>query len=209
MFGPNPNSPYPLEIYKKLIFLKNFIKAKNVVIGDYTYYDDRNGIPEDFEKTNILYNDFQDKMKLVIGKFCAIAAQTKFIMCGDHKLDGVSTYPFPVFKGGWEEAYDVSKLPVRGDTIVGNDVWFGYDSLIRNGVTIGDGAIVASRSFVVQDVPPYAIVGGNPAKIIKMRFDERTIKRLLAISWWDWAPEKITRHLKLFSHMDIDKLETL
>lgn len=206
MQGPEPATLYPLETYKKLIFLKHFIKAPNIHIGDYTYYDDRRHSPESFEQNNILYNDHPSKVKLVMGKFCAIAAETKFIMTGDHKLDAFSTYPFPVFKNGWESAFDVMALPVKGDIIVGHDVWFGYDSLIASGVKIGNGAIIASRAVVVSDVPDYAIVGGNPARVLKMRFDEATIKTLNEIAWWDWDASKITRNLKALCHLDLDGL---
>lgn len=173
--GPNPSSSYPIEGYNKAIFLKNFIKAANISVGDYTYYDDRRCGPERFEEYNVLYNYDFSKVKLVIGKFCAIAAETKFIMTGDHKLDAISTYPFPIFGKGWETAFNVDDLPVKGDIIVGHDVWFGYDSLVMNGVTIGNGAIIAARAVVVKDVPPYSIVAGNPAKVMKMRFDNQTI----------------------------------
>jgi virginiamycin A acetyltransferase len=195
--------------YDKLIFLKNFVKASNIHIGDYTYFDDRRHGPENFEEYNVLYNYDFSKVKLVIGKFCAIAAETRFIMTGDHKLDAISTYPFPIFQTGWERLYDVSNLPVKGDIIVGNDVWFGYDSLIKNGVTIGDGAIIATRAVVVKDVPPYAIVAGNPAKVIKLRFDENTIARLLKIAWWNWDIQKINQHLPLICSLDIDSLESI
>ena len=205
--GPDPSTKYPIKDYTKLVFLKNFIKASNIHIGDYTYFDDPRHGPEKFEEYNVLYNYDFSKVKLVMGKFCAIAAETRFIMTGDHKLDAISTYPFPVFRQGWENAYDVYKLPVKGDIIVGNDVWFGYDSLIMNGVTIGHGAIIAARSQVIKDVPPYAIVAGNPAKVVKMRFDDATIERLLQIAWWDWNIEKITKNLQLICHLDVDRLE--
>ncbi len=208
MTGPNPNTLYPIQDYDKVIFLKNHIQAKNIHIGDYTYFDDRRYGPEKFEDYNVLYNYDFSKVKLVIGKFCAIAAETRFIMTGDHKLDAISTYPFPIFGNGWEEAFDIYDLPVKGDIIVGNDVWFGYDSLIKNGVTIGNGAIIATRAVVVKDVPPYAIVAGNPAKVVKMRFDDKTIERLQHISWWDWDISKINQHLKLICNLDIDQLES-
>lgn len=207
MSGPNPNTIYPLEGYDKLIFLKPFVKAPNIIVGDYTYFDDRKNGPENFEEYNVLYNYDFEKVKLVFGKFCAIAAETRFIMTGDHKLDGVSTFPFPIFQNGWEQAYSIDDLPTKGDIIVGNDVWFGYDSLVKGGVTIGDGAIVASRAVVVKDVPAYSIVAGNPAKVVKMRFDDQTIERLLHVAWWDWPIEKINQHLSLISGLDIDKLE--
>lgn len=209
MKGPNPNVTYPLKDYDKLIFLKNFVKAKNISIGDYTYYDDRRHGPEKFEENNVLYNYDFSKVKLIIGKFCAIAAETRFIMTGDHKLDAFSTYPFPIFGHGWEEAFNVYDLPVKGNLVVGNDVWFGYDSLVMNGVTIGNGAIIAARSVVVKDVPPYSIVAGNPAKVVKTRFDDKTIDRLQKIAWWDWEIAKINRHLKLICNLDIDHLESV
>lgn len=207
MTGPNPNTLHPITGYEKLVFLKNVIKASNIIVGDYTYFDDRRYGPEKFEEYNVLYNYDFSKVKLIIGKFCAIAAETRFIMTGDHKLDAISTYPFPIFTNGWESAFNVYDLPVKGDIVVGNDVWFGYDSLIMGGVTIGNGAIVAARSVVVKDVPPYAIVAGNPAKVVKMRFDDKTIERLQKIAWWDWEIEKINKHLKLICNLNMDDLE--
>ena len=205
--GPNPNTKYPIEGYDKLIFLKNFITATNIFVGDYTYFDDRKNGPESFETTNVLYNYHPNRVKLVLGKFCALAAETRFIMTGDHKLDAISTYPFPVFGHGWREAFDVHNLPIKGDIIVGNDVWFGYNTLIRNGVSIGNGAIIAAGAVVTKDVPAYAIVAGNPAKVVKMRFDDATIKRLEQIAWWNWDITKISRNLSLICNLDIDRLE--
>ncbi|MBA3815480.1 MAG: CatB-related O-acetyltransferase [Parachlamydiaceae bacterium] len=207
MTGPDPKTLHPIKDYDKLIFLNNFVKASNIIVGDYTYFDDRRHGADKFEEYNVLYNYDFSKVKLVIGKFCAIAAETRFIMTGDHKLDALSTYPFPIFGHGWETAFNVHDLPVKGDIVVGNDVWLGYDSLIMNGVTIGNGAIIAARAVVVKDVPAYAIVAGNPAKVVKMRFDDHTIARLNEIAWWDWNIEKITRNLKLICNSDIDLLE--
>ena len=205
--GPNPNTLYPIPGYDKVMFLKPFVKASNIFIGDYTYFDDRRNGPEKFEEYNVLYNYDFCKVKLVIGKFCAIGAETRFIMTGDHKLDAISTYPFPIFQQGWETVYNVQDLPVKGDLIVGNDVWFGYGALIKGGVTIGDGSIIAAGAVVVKDVPPYAIVAGNPAKVVKMRFDDATIKRLLHIAWWNWDIDKINRNLSLICNLDVDALE--
>lgn len=205
--GPDPNTIYPMKDYDKLVFLKNFVKASNIFVGDYTYFDDGRYGVDKFEEYNVLYNYDFSKVKLVIGKFCAIAAETKFIMTGDHKLDAISTYPFPIFQHGWENAYEIKDLPVKGDIIIGNDVWLGYDSLVKNGVTIGDGAIVAARAVVVKDVPPYAIVAGNPAKVVKMRFKDVDITRLLSIAWWNWDIDKINRNLDLICSLDIDALE--
>lgn len=205
--GPDPEIIYPMQGYDKLVFLKNFVKANNIFVGDYTYFDDRRHGPDKFEEYNVLYNYDFSKVKLIIGKFCAIAAETKFIMTGDHKLDAISTYPFPIFQNGWEHVYDVKDLPVKGDIIIGNDVWMGYDCLIKNGVTVGDGAIIAARAVVVKDVPPYAIVAGNPAKVVKMRFDDMTIERLLRIAWWNWDIAKINKNLSAICALDIDNLE--
>ena len=207
MTGPDPNTTYPIKDNKKVLFLKNFIKASNIFVGDYTYFDDRRNGPEHFEEYNVLYNYDYSKVKLVIGKFCAIAAETRFIMTGDHKLDAISTYPFPIFQQGWEKTFNVSDLPVRGDILIGNDVWFGYDSLIMGGVKIGDGAIIAAKAVVVKDVTPYSIVAGNPAKVVKMRFDDKTIERLLQIAWWDWDIAKISQNLSLICNLDVDRLE--
>jgi len=204
--GPNPNLVYPMKDYNKLVFLKNFVKASNIIVGDYTYFDDFRYGPDKFEEYNVLYNYDFSKVKLIIGKFCAIAAEVKFIMTGDHKLDAISTFPFPIFQHGWESAYDIKDLPVKGDIIIGNDVWMGYDSLIKNGVSVGDGAIIAARAVVVKDVPPYAVVAGNPAKVVKMRFDEKTIEQLLQIAWWHWDIEKINKHLKLICDLDVERL---
>lgn len=205
--GPDPRTKYPRTGDDKLVFLKNIITAPNIHVGDYTYFDDRKNGPEGFEANNVLYNYNYEKVKLVIGKFCAIAAETRFLMTGDHKLDAISTYPFPIFERGWESAFNLADLPVKGDIIVGDDVWFGYDSFIMNGVTIGSGAIIAARAVVKKDVPAYSIVAGNPARVVKMRFDEATIKRLLAISWWNWDIEKINCHLPLICSLNVDALE--
>ncbi len=205
--GPDPKAIYPIPGNNKLVFLKNFVKAKNIFVGDYTYFDDQRNGPEKFETYNVLYNYEFSKVKLVIGKFCAIAAETRFIMTGDHKLDAISTYPFPIFQQGWESAFSFADVPVKGDIIVGNDVWFGYGCLIKGSVTIGHGAIIAAGAVVVKDVPPYAIVAGNPAKVVKMRFDDATIQRLLQIAWWDWDIDKIDRNLKLICNLDVAQLE--
>jgi virginiamycin A acetyltransferase len=203
-FAPNPNLPYPIAEHRRVVFIKNFVKAPNILIGDYTYYDDPTD-PEGFER-NVLYNYGSDR--LIVGKFCAIATNVKFIMNGaNHKLDGISTYPFPIFGHGWEAAMDkLINLPSRGDTIVGNDVWLGYDSLIMPGVKIGDGAIIAARSVLTKDVPPYMIVGGNPARPIKQRFSDAEIAQLLEIQWWNWSIEKITQNIHLLMENDIQAL---
>ncbi|RDH45900.1 Vat family streptogramin A O-acetyltransferase [Zooshikella ganghwensis] len=195
MVGPNPDDKEPMKGFPQVGFLKNFISRENIIVGDYTYYDDPEG-PERFEN-NVLYHFPFIGDKLIIGKFCAIAKDVKFIMNGaNHKISGFSTYPFQIFGQGWEKVMPrPGELPFKGDTIVGNDVWIGYDSTIMPGVTIGNGAIIASKSVVTKNVPDYCIVGGNPAQIVKYRFDQTTIDQLLKIAWWNWPADKITQHL--------------
>ncbi|MHC9511152.1 Vat family streptogramin A O-acetyltransferase [Kangiella sp. M94] len=187
-------------------FLKNFITSPNIEVGDYTYYDDPDG-PDNFE-ANVLYHFPFIGDKLKIGKFCAIAKDVKFIMNGaNHKVSGFSTYPFYIFGNGWEKVLPgEGDLPYKGDTVIGHDVWLGYESTIMPGVSIGHGAIVASKSVVTADVPAYSVVGGNPAKVLKHRFDETTIEKLLAIAWWDWSAEKITENLGAIVNSDIEAL---
>jgi virginiamycin A acetyltransferase len=204
--GPSPDTRHPIAGVTRTGFLKPFITRPNIVVGDYTYYDDPDG-PERFE-SNVLYHfDFIGD-RLVIGKFCSIGAGTKFIMNGgNHHTAWLTTYPFPIFRHGWESAMPES-WPNKGDTVVGNDVWFGHDALVMPGVTIGDGAIVATRAVVTRDVPPYAIVGGNPATVLRYRFDEATIARLLAVRWWDWDAAKITRNVRAICGSEVATLET-
>lgn len=204
---PNPKAIHPMEGFPQVCFIKNTVQNPNIVIGDYTYYDD----PEDSEnfERNVLYHFPFIGDKLIIGKFCAIARGVKFIMNGaNHKLSGVSTYPFQIFGNGWEKVMPApGNLPFKGDTIVGNDVWIGYEALIMPGVKIGNGAIVSSRSVVVSDVPPYTIIGGNPAKPIKQRFAPEVVATLNRIAWWDWPIEKVTEHLEQIVSGDIGALQ--
>jgi virginiamycin A acetyltransferase len=134
--------------------------------------------------------------KLVIGKFCMIASDVTFIMNGaNHLTDAISTYPFAIFGAGWEEAMAGREYPRKGDIVVGNDVWIGYNATIMAGVTIGDGAIIATNATVVKDVAPYTVVGGNPARAIRQRFPDETIAKLLELRWWDWDIERITANV--------------
>ncbi|UXK07318.1 Vat family streptogramin A O-acetyltransferase [Shewanella putrefaciens] len=205
--GPNPNDKAPMKGFPQVGFLKNFITRENIIVGDYTYYDDPAGL-ERFE-SNVLYHfDFIGD-KLNIGKFCAIAKDVKFIMNGaNHQVSGFSTYPFYIFGNGWEKAAPKPEdLPFKGDTCIGNDVWIGYNATIMPGVKIGHGAIVASQSVVTKDVPPYAVVGGNPATVIKLRFEQTVIDGLVAIAWWDWPIEKITQHLEAIAGAELTTLQ--
>lgn len=207
MHGPSPDNPQPMAGFPQVCYLKNIVTNPNIVVGDYTYYDD----PEDtgnFER-NVLYHFPFIGDKLIIGKFCALARGVKFIMNGaNHKMSGISTYPFQIFGNGWEKVTPADgELPYKGDTVIGNDVWIGYDVLIMPGVKIGDGAIISSRATVVADVAPYTVVGGNPAKVIKERFPAETAAALQAIAWWDWPVEHITEHLALIAGADVTALE--
>ena len=195
-----------MEGFPQVCFIKNTVRNPNIIIGDYTYYDDPDDA-ENFER-NVLYHFPFIGDKLIIGKFCALARGVKFIMNGaNHKLSGISTYPFQIFGNGWEKVMpQPGDLPYKGDTIVGNDVWLGYDTLVMPGITIGNGAIVASRSVVTSDVPPYTLVGGNPAKPLKQRFSLDVIDALQSIAWWDWPIEKIARHLPVIVSADVDAL---
>lgn len=206
---PDPNAIFPNE-YKTSCFLKNVVTASNITIGDYTYYDDPSG-PTEFEKNNILYNHPEFGDKLIIGNFCSIAAGTRFIMGpANHRLCSVTAYPFHVFGGAWQEATPdhLSQLPFKGDTVVGNDVWFGKDCVIMPGVKIGDGAIIAAHSVVVKDIPPYSVAGGNPAKVIKKRFDDELTDLLLQFKWWDLAPEALVEILPLLCDPDLAKVKS-
>lgn len=206
MNGPSPASKHPIDWLQQIRFIKNTVRSPNIVVGDYSYYDDWDEC-EDFER-NVLYHFPFIGDKLIIGKFCAIARGAKFMMNGaNHKLSGFSTYPFQLFANGWEKALtDLTELPYKGDTVIGNDVWIGYDALIMPGVKIGNGAIIAARSVVVKDVPAYTLVGGNPASIIKHRYSPEVIEALEGIAWWDWPVEKITRHLRVIVSGDLEAL---
>lgn len=203
-YGPSPEQKYPLANQTRLVFLKNIITNPNIIVGDYTYYDDFEN-PEKFEQ-NVLYHfDFVGD-KLIIGKFCSIASDVKFIMNGgNHRTDWFTNYPFPIFGSGWEIAMP-DHWPHKGDTVIGNDVWIGYGTTIMPGIHIGDGAIIATCAVVTRDVEPYSIVGGNPAQEIRKRFDAEVIQELLQIQWWNWDIEKITRNLKAICHSNLEAL---
>jgi len=189
--GPSPDTHHPIPGIARTGYLKNFITRPNILVGDFTYYDDPRG-PESFE-SNVLYHFDFNGDRLVIGRYCSIAAEVRFIMNGgNHPTSWLSTYPFPVFGEGWESAMPAT-WPNRGDTVIGNDVWIGYGATIMPGIRIGNGAIIATAAVVTKDVPAYAIVGGNPGTILRYRFDEATIGRLLALQWWNWDPATLTR----------------
>jgi virginiamycin A acetyltransferase len=202
--GPDPSDTHPMDALSRMCFIKNTITDSRISVGDYTYYDDPID-SEDFER-NVLYHDLDDK--LIIGRFCAIAQGVKFLMSGaNHCMAGFSSYPFAMLGKGWEHAVPTDPLPKIRDTVVGNDVWIGYRATIMPGVTIGDGAIIAAEAIVTRDVPAYAIVGGNPAELIRLRFAPEIIAELLDIAWWHWDIAKITRNLPLIVSADIKALK--
>jgi virginiamycin A acetyltransferase len=210
MTGPNPSVKHPMPMHPRVGFLKPLAAdQENIEIGEFTYYDDPAG-PEHFVEKCVLYHYPFVGDRLVIGKFCALAQGVKFIMNGaNHATAGFSTYPFNIFGHGWEQGFDQKSWEAenRGDTIVGHDVWIGMDVTIMPGVSIGPGAIIAAKAVVSRNVPPYTIVAGNPAAMVKARFDDRTVTRLLAIAWWDWPVDKISRNLDLIRGADIERLE--
>jgi virginiamycin A acetyltransferase len=205
MTGPDKNIKFPLDNYDRLCFLKNIVKNPNIIVGDYTYYDDFENV-ENFEKNVKYHFDFVGD-KLIIGKFCMIDSDVKFIMNGaNHLTDSMSSYPFAIFGNGWENAMEGKSYPQKGNIDIGNDVWIGYNATIMAGVNIGDGAIIAANSTITRDVEPYTIVGGNPAKKIRKRFSEDVIIKLLALKWWNWNIEKITKNIKNLTENKIEKL---
>lgn len=205
---PDPNVIFPNE-YKTSCFIKNVVTAPNITIGDYTYYDDA-ADPTGFEKNNVLFNYPEFGDHLVIGKFCQIASDSKFIMGpANHRLCSVTTYPFSVFGGVWTENTPphMQQLPRKGDTVLGNDVWIGRESVIMPGVKIGDGAIIAAYSVVVGDVPAYTVYGGDPARFIKRRFDEELTELLLRFRWWDLEPQELADTLPMLCDPDLERVK--
>ena len=200
---------YPRSGDKQTIYLKPVISNPNISIGDYTMYNDFVNDPLLFEKNNVLYHYPINKDKLMIGKFCSVACGTKFLFnSANHTLTSLSTYPFPIFFEEWElDRKDVANAwDNKGNIVIGNDVWIGYEAVIFAGVTIGDGAIIGTRAVVTKDVPPYTIVGGIPAKPIRKRFSENVINTLLEIKWWDWSREKISEKIHAIQTGEIDQL---
>ena len=203
---------YPRTGDMQTVYLKAVIKDPSIKVGDYTVYNDLNSNPLLFEQNNVLYHYPINHERLIIGKFCSIASGTKFLFnCANHTLKSLSTYTFPLFYEDW----DLNKSDVatawdnKGDIVIGNDVWIGYEEIVMAGIHIGDGAIIASRAVVTKDVPPYTIVGGVPARTIRKRFDEETVRKLEALKWWDWPLEKIRRYLPYIKNGDIKSLPGL
>lgn len=207
---PAPDTLFPLVCnMKRTCFLKNIITRKNIVVGDYTYYDDEFDV-RNFEK-NVLYHYEFLNDKLIIGKFCQIASNVKFLMNGMfHLMDSFSTYPFIIFSEECRGRYPKdAKYPFKGDTVIGNDVWIGYNTTFMPGVTVSDGTIVGTNSLVTKDIGPYEIWGGNPARLIRKRFPDDVIQTLQEIQWWNWDIKKIVENVDVILGKDLNKLNEL
>lgn len=209
MYGPNPNAVHPNENIPSVCYIKNTVKNPNIIVGEYTYYDDPVD-SENFEKHVTHHYDFIGD-KLIIGKFCAIAKGVEFIMNGaNHRMNSVTTYPFNIMGGGWERCTpDMDDLPLKGDTVVGNDVWIGQNVTVMAGSHIGDGAIIGANSTVAGEIPPYSVAVGNPCRVVKMRFDKEMIKFLLKLKWWDRDAEWIFSNLEALTSADVSKIKEL
>lgn len=205
----NPEKIYPRTGDRETVYLKNVVTNPNIQIGEYTMYNDFVHDPRQFEKNNVLYQYPINGDSLRIGKFCSIACGAKFLFASaNHTQAPVSTYPFPIFFEEWDlDIGDVtSAWDHKGDIVIGNDVWIGYEAVVMAGVTIGDGAIIGARAVVTKDVPPYTIVGGVPARKIRRRFSDNVIARLQELKWWDWPAERIQRNIKNIQSGRLDLL---
>ena len=200
---------YPRTGDTETIYLKDAITDPNIAVGNYTIYNDFVHDPRDFQKNNVLYHYPINHDRLIIGKFCSIACGAKFLFnCANHTMKSLSTYTFPLFFEQWglDKANVTDAWDNKGDIVIGNDVWIGYEAVILSGVTIGDGAIIGARAVVTKDVPPYTIVGGVPAKPIRKRFSDDAIGKLLSLKWWDWSNEKIAKNISYIQSGQIDML---
>lgn len=199
---PNPDNIFPVPECDTVTYVKPTIKNPNIIVGDFTYFSD-----VDFESHVTHHYDFYGD-KLIIGKFCQIASGVNFVMNGaNHQMNAVSTFPFYIFEGWEQELPPLSEMPLKGDTVVGNDVWIGQNSTILPGVNIGDGAIIGMNSVVGSDVSPYTIVAGNPARVIRKRFDDELIQLMLEFKWWDKSIEEINKLIPILSCSDLTKVK--
>jgi len=201
---------YPRTGDKQTVYLKNVITDPAITVGDYTMYNDFVNDPVGFEKNNVLYHYPINRDRLIIGKFCSIACGAKFLFnSANHTLSSLSTYPFPLFFEEWglEKRNVAESWDNKGDIVLGNDEWIGYEAVIMAGVTIGDGAIIGARAVVTKDVPPYTVAGGIPAKPIKKRYPEETIAALSELKWWDWPENRIAQNLHAIQAGQLNELK--
>ena len=198
---PNPNNIHPIAGYDKEIYVKPTVKNSNIIVGDFTYIAD-----SEFESHVTNYYPWS-RDKLIIGKFCQIAAGVEFVMNdANHQMNAVTTFPFYTLEGWEMDIPDPSEMPFKGDTVIGNDVWIGQNAVILPGVHIGDGAIIGANSIVGSDVDPYTIVAGNPAKPLRKRFDDELIELLLRFKWWDRSIEEINTLIPILTCSDLEKV---
>lgn len=205
----NTDIIYPRANDQQTVYLKSVITKPNITVGEHTIYNDFVNDPRLFEVNNVLYQYPINHDRLVIGRYCSIACGAKFLFnAANHTQKSLSTYPFPIFFDQWSlDVKDITNAwDNKGDIIVGNDVWIGYDAIIMAGVTIGDGAIIATRAVVTKDVPAYTIVGGVPAKPIKRRFTDEVIERLQRIRWWNWDDDKVKAHIHHIMNGNVEML---
>lgn len=199
---PNPNTINPIAGYDKEIYIKPTIKNKNIIVGDFSYIAD-----SDFESHVTHHYDWNND-KLIIGKFCQIASGVEFVMNGaNHQMNAVSTFPFYTLEGWKQTPPTRNDLPIKGDTIIGNDVWIGQNATIIPGVHIGDGAIIGANSVVGSNVEPYTIVAGNPAKVLRKRFDEELIDIMEKLKWWDKSIEEINNLIPLLTNSNLEYVQ--
>ncbi len=200
--NPNPRKIFPVNGINSLTYIKPTITKPNIIVGEFSYY-----AGQDFQKQVTHHYEFIGD-KLIIGKFCQIAAGVEFVMNGaNHQMNCASTFPFYIFEGWNEEAPKISDLPLKGDTVVGNDVWIGQNATILPGVHVGDGAIIGLNSVVSNNIPPYTIAAGNPARVIRKRFDDELIDLLLKLKWWDKTVNEIQRLIPLLVCSDLEKVK--
>lgn len=203
------NSLYPKAGDFQTVYLDQVITNPNIIVGKYTIYNNFVSDPTDFQESNVLYHYEINKDKLIIGNYCSIACGAKFLLnSANHTQQSFSVYPFPIFYDEWGlKKEDITcAWDNRGDIVIGNDVWIGYEAVIMSGVTIGDGAIIGARAVVTKDVAPYTVVGGVPAKEIKKRFPKEIVEKLLRLKWWDWPEEKVKENLPHLMKGEIDQL---
>lgn len=203
------NKIYPRKGDTQTVYLNAVVKDPSIEVGDYTIYNDFISDPRQFEQNNVLYHYPINHERLIIGKFCSIACGVKFLFnCANHTLKSLSTYTFSLFYEDWEleKSNVASACDNKGDIVIGNDVWIGFEAVILAGVKIGDGAIIGTRAVVTKDVPPYSIVGGIPAKVIRKRYSPDIIEQLLSLRWWNWTKDRIKRNLPFIMAGNIENM---
>ena len=203
------NKIYPRKGDTQTVYLNAVVKDPSIEVGDYTIYNDFISDPRQFEQNNVLYHYPINHERLIIGKFCSIACGVKFLFnCANHTLKSLSTYTFPLFYEDWnlEKSNVASAWDNKGDIVIGNDVWIGLEAVILAGVKIGDGAIIGTRAVVTKDVPPYSIVCGIPAKVIRKRYSPDIIEQLLSLRWRDWTKDRIKRNLPFIMAGNIENM---